>query len=1024
VPDGTNYKIFVASSTAPLVGAFSGIFTVDNTKPVVASATASPNPAKAGTVTITVVFTETGSGMDTSGTADPSVTITGLTGSPITVNKSSYSGSTWVGTFSLGANSEQKTATISVSGAKDLAGNTMNANASAGTFTVDTVAPATPVITSIAGDNKINNSEKAAIHVVGTAEANSTVNVSLSDAGNAHTVTGSGTATGGNYDIAIDGTSLNDGTITPSVTATDAAGNTSSAATTPTATKDVVVPSGYTVAINQSYINNANKAAMSFTFAGAEVGTTYNYTITSSGGGGSVTGTNTVGAANATVSSINVTGLPDGTLTLSVTLTDAVGNVGSAATATVTKDVVAPSGYTDSIDQSYINNSNKAAVSFTLNGAEVGTTYSYVFTTSGGAGTVTATGTVGSAGEQITGIDLTGVQDGTVTLSVTLTDTAGNTGSTATNTKVKDVVAPATPVITSIAGDNQINASEASAIHVVGTAEANSTVSVTLSDGTLTASGSGSANGGGAYNVTVNGSSLADGTITPSVTATDAAGNTSSATTTPTATKDVVAPSDYSVAINQSYINSGNQTALSFTFTGAEIGTTYNYTLTSDGGGGPVTGSDTIETTTDTISGIDVTSLNDGTLTLSVTLTDAVGNVGSAATATVTKDVAAPTLSNWSLDMDTGHLVLNFDENVDVSTLVPTGITIQDDRTKRYAQYTLTGGTTESTNGTAIDIALTPTDLNAIKAEPLLAKSSHTTYLTISSAVIMDIAGNSVSAIADGDAMRASDYNGDITAPTVLATTPDYNSAQTGVAVNVSPTITFNKAINPSTVTASTVYISTSPTDNTGIVDAIVIPNSDNTVFTIHPTSNLAPGTAYYLHVTTTVKDVNDNSMAAQFDGTNSFTTAADTATLAVTNISTVANPNGSTGFAVADGTYANGFAWTFNVTASSTQTQLAMEFSNFTSGNNSIVVTTSSPAGIIRYCSQQSSNYNCSGDAWRAISAANTYGGNLTLNSDLDSATAGRQVQVEVEMLVPSGTVGGSYSASYGVQTTAPEEP
>ncbi|MFA5023799.1 MAG: Ig-like domain-containing protein, partial [Patescibacteria group bacterium] len=108
-----------------------------STDVIVTSATASPDPAKNGTVTVTVVFNKT---MDTG--VDPTVNITGITGAPITVTKSTYSGDTWTGTFSLTDNNEDKTATISVADAKDIAGNTMAANPTAGTFAVDTVSPA------------------------------------------------------------------------------------------------------------------------------------------------------------------------------------------------------------------------------------------------------------------------------------------------------------------------------------------------------------------------------------------------------------------------------------------------------------------------------------------------------------------------------------------------------------------------------------------------------------------------------------------------------------------------------------------------------------------------------------------------------------------------------------------------------------------------------------------------------------------------------------------------------------------
>jgi len=117
------------------------LFDVDTVKPTVDSASASPDPAKDGTVTVTVVFSEA---MDT--TTSPTVTVTGLASSSYAVVQSSFSGDTWVGTFTLLDDNEDVTATISVSGGKDARGNTMLADATAGTFEVDTIDP---IITDI-----------------------------------------------------------------------------------------------------------------------------------------------------------------------------------------------------------------------------------------------------------------------------------------------------------------------------------------------------------------------------------------------------------------------------------------------------------------------------------------------------------------------------------------------------------------------------------------------------------------------------------------------------------------------------------------------------------------------------------------------------------------------------------------------------------------------------------------------------------------------------------------------------------
>ena len=66
-------------------------------------------------------------------------------------------------------------------------------------------------------------------------------------------------------------------------------------------------------------------------------------------------------------------------------------------------------------------------------------------------------------------------------------------------------------------------------------------------------------------------SSLADGTLTFSVTLTDTAGNVGTAATA-TATLDRVAPSGYSIQANQATINASQAAATGFTFAGATTG--------------------------------------------------------------------------------------------------------------------------------------------------------------------------------------------------------------------------------------------------------------------------------------------------------------------------------------------------------------------------------------------------------------------------------------------------------------------
>uniref|UniRef100_UPI003D130004 beta strand repeat-containing protein n=1 Tax=Gynuella sp. TaxID=2969146 RepID=UPI003D130004 len=423
-----------------------------------------------------------------------------------------------------------------------------------------------------------------------------------------------------------------------------------------TATLDATAPSGHSVSFDDSAINTSEASSQSFTFASAEVGASYSYSISSSGGGTPVTGSGTLSTATDQITGLDLSGLSDGTLTLSVVLTDTAGNAATAATDTATLDTTAPSGHSVSFDDSAINTSEASSQSFTFAGAEVGASYSYSISSSGGGTPVTGSGTVGSATDQITGLDLSGLSDGTLTLSVVLTDTVGNAATAVTDTTTLDSTAPSGH---SVSLDNSTyNATDAaSASFTFASAEVGATYSYSISSsgGGTPVTGSGTLSTATDQITGVDISGLSDGTLTLSVVVTDVAGNAATAVT-DTAILDAATPSGYSVSVDDTVLNATEATNLSFTFAGAEVGATYSYSISSDGGGSPVTGSGALSSATQQVTGIDVSGLSDGTLTISVTLTDTSGNTGAAATATAALDRTAPTLSvNSGLTLKTGY---------------------------------------------------------------------------------------------------------------------------------------------------------------------------------------------------------------------------------------------------------------------------------------------------------------------------------------------------------------------------------
>jgi hypothetical protein len=401
--------------------------------------------------------------------------------------------------------------------------------------------------------------------------------------------------------------------------------------------------SSYSVKANDTAISDAEDSSFAFTIANAEVGATYSYTIKSSAGTATLTGSGTVTATSQQVTGIDLSSLPEGTLTISVILTDSEGNAGSTVTATATLDRTAPTGHAITIDDTTVGTSISKKFGFTFANAEVGGTYTYTITSSGGGTAVTGSGTCSSATQQVSGINVSGLKDGTLTLTVTYADAAGNPGSTLTKTAILDQTAPTGYSITADQTVLYSPTAKALSFSLAG-AEIGTTYKYVISSsgGTKTVTGTGSVTSATQQVTGIDVSSLADGTLTISVTLTDTCTNTGTAVKA-TLKLDQTGPTGYSVTANDTDLNATDATAFGFTFAGATVGTTYKYTITSSGGGTAITGTGTVTSATQQVTGINVSSLLDGTLTVSVTLTDTDGNTGTAATATVKKETGAPT---------------------------------------------------------------------------------------------------------------------------------------------------------------------------------------------------------------------------------------------------------------------------------------------------------------------------------------------------------------------------------------------
>ena len=206
-----------------------------------------------------------------------------------------------------------------------------------------------------------------------------------------------------------------------------------------------------------------------------------------------------------------------------------------SSTVTATADATPPGAPTTvslvnggGAGNAYVNAGNASSISVSISPpANSLTTDTVKLTVSNGGNSVTTTqaGTNGPGTITISGVNVAGIGDGTVTISASSTDAAGNVGNATSIAVTKDTVAPGAPSASYTDNNN------ATADVVSGSAEANASITVTRSSPTATYSTT--ANGSGAYSINVAataGKPNGPIAVTYTVTAADAAGNTSAAT--------------------------------------------------------------------------------------------------------------------------------------------------------------------------------------------------------------------------------------------------------------------------------------------------------------------------------------------------------------------------------------------------------------------------------------------------------------------------------------------------------------
>ncbi|MBC5994272.1 Ig-like domain-containing protein [Pontibacter cellulosilyticus] len=309
--------------------------------------------------------------------------------------------------------------------ARDEAGN-IDASPATYTWTIDTQAPAAPIVLNPAENAVLNNNKPA---ISGTAEANAAITLFSGS-------TQVGTATAGadgNWSITPT-TALPEGAQQITAKATDAAGNSSNASSVRSFTIDAKAPET-TIATKPAVLTNQTTAQ--FSFSSNETNVTYEVSLDG-------------GAYTAATSPYNLSNLQDGSHTIAVRATDAAGNIDSTpASYTWTIDTqapVAPVIASISDDRGPVADDRITADNtLILKGTAEANAKVQLYQ----GGTAIGEATANSAGNWEFDYTATTLAQGAHTFTASATDAAGNTGPRSTDFAVIiDLTAPGVTIAT------------------------------------------------------------------------------------------------------------------------------------------------------------------------------------------------------------------------------------------------------------------------------------------------------------------------------------------------------------------------------------------------------------------------------------------------------------------------------------------------------------------------------------------------------------------------------------------------
>ncbi|ENX6656079.1 Ig-like domain-containing protein [Escherichia coli] len=636
-------------------------------------------------------------------------------------------------------------------------------------ITIDASLPGLRVDT-VAGDDVVNIIEHAQAQVITGSSSGFAAGTALTVVINNQTYAATVLANG-SWSVGVPATDVSNwpaGTLNITVSGANSAG-TQTSITHPLTVDLTAVAISMNSITSDDAINAAEKGAaltLSGSTSGVEAGQTVTVTLN---GTNYQTTVQTDGSWSLTLPASDLTALANNGYTLTATVSDLAGNLGSASKG-VTVDTTAPViSFNTVAGDDVINNVEHIQaqiISGTATGAVAG---DRLVVTIAGQQYVTSTDASGNWSVGVPASVISGLADGTVTISATITDSAGNSSTQTHNVQVN--TAAVSLSVSTISGDNLINAAEAgSALTLSGTGTnfATGTVVTVLLNGkgysaTIQSNGSWSVNVPAA-----DVAALSDGTsYTVSASAQDSAGNSATASrsvavdlTAPVISINTVSTDDRLNAAEQQQpltLNGSTSAEVGQTVTVTFGGKTYTATVAANG------------TWALNVPAVDLAALGQGAQTITASVNDRAGNPGQA-THALTVDTVAPTVTIATV---AGDDIINNAEQL-------AGQTISGTTTAEVGQtvtVTFNGQTWSATVGSGGSWSV------FIPAQQFagLSDGSYTISATVS-----DQAGN------PGSASRGVTLNGDVPTVTINTFAGDdvVNAAEHGSSLVISGTTT------------------------------------------------------------------------------------------------------------------------------------------------------------------------------------------------------------------------------------------